>query len=104
MVCTYKVICTLRIKAGGKITDVTIDKQMMSDVRRASRRRVEYLDAKRQQKSEAQQEAERKERKAVTIKELESRERKVDEEASKYFRIFFCQNKKKKLSIRFRRF
>ena len=79
-------VCTLRIKAGGKITDVTIDKQMMSDVRRASRRRVEYLHAKRQQKSEEQQEAERKERKAATIKELESKERKVDEEAKEVMR------------------
>ena len=33
-------------KAGGKITDVTIEKQMMTDVRLASRRRVEYLDSK----------------------------------------------------------
>ena len=33
-------------KAGGKITDVTIEKQMMTDVRLASRRRVQYLNSK----------------------------------------------------------
>ena len=60
-------------KTGGKVTDVTIDKQMMSDVRLASRRRIEYLDAKRQQKSEEEHEADRKKRKAATIKELEAR-------------------------------
>ena len=79
-------VCTLRIKAGGKITDVTIDKQMMSDVRLASRRRIEYLDAKRQQKSDEEQEADRKKRKAATIKELEAKKRKVDEEAKKVIR------------------
>ena len=64
--------------AEGKITNVIINKQMISDIRLALRRRVEYLYAKRQQKSEEQQEDERKERKAATIKELEAMKRKVE--------------------------
>ena len=40
------------ITKSGKFMSITIDTQMIGDVRMASRRRVEYLEARKQEKTE----------------------------------------------------
>ena len=68
------------ITKAGKFTKVNIDKQMISDVRMSSRRRRDYLDARRSEKSDEARVAETRKRKAAALKELEVK-KKLDEEA-----------------------
>ena len=69
------------ITKAGHFIKVNIDKQMLSDVRMASRRRKDYLEAKRMEKTEEEKLAETKKRKASALKELQAKKKKVEEEA-----------------------
>ena len=69
------------ITKAGKVTRINIDTQMIGDVRMAWRRRDDYLEARKQEKTEEEKKAEAKKRRQSALKDLEAKKRKVEEEA-----------------------
>ena len=80
------------IPGGGKnFLEIHIDKKMIADVRMAWRRREQYLEAKRAEKTEEQRRIEQKKRRLTEISELEAKKKKISEETTQVLKTIDCQ-------------